>query len=452
MNKSKKKETSDLLKFLITILLLIILFLPSGSMAMDSTEKSDIGKIIKDNKNILFSENSRLEINEIEKNDGIIVVNLTIDGNKVPFYLTNGKKLILQVVPVEKITKGKNKVLEGAEIKKGQVVINDKLKEAVKNFINNYLIQGGGKDIKVEIGKISKEDGLIKVNTTLQGEDKPIYLTPSGSKIAFQVISLDDYKKEIIAQREAQKKAAKVSAENKNDKPTVDLFVMSYCPYGTQIEKGILPVLNLLKDKIDSKIRFVDYAMHGQKEIDENLLQYCIQKEEPNKINNYLKCFLENGDSKKCLKENGLSEDVKKNNNYDKQTFFSKITTWFKKIFTGNKNDKMAKIKHCIEQTDKRFKVSENFKDKSTWKGQFPTFDIDKADNAKYGVQGSPTLIINGQKIQPAGRDAKHLLESVCSGFKNPPAECQKELSSKTPSAGFGSGATSGGSGGGCAQ
>ncbi len=395
----------------------------SGSSAemkkVSDKEGADIKKMIEDNKDVFFGQEAKVSINKIEKGDGIIKVGLTVNGDEAPFYLTDSKKLILQVVPIEKITKGKNKVLEGVEIKKGQVVINDKLKEAVKNFINNYLIQGGGKDAKVEIGKISKEDGLIKVSITLQGQEQPIYLTPNGSKVAFRVISLDGYKKEVVAQQAAQKKAAEVSEENKNDRPQVDIFVMSYCPYGTQFEKGIIPVLRLLKDKIDARIRFVDYAMHNKKELDENVVQYCIQKNTPDKFYDYLECFLEEGKSKECVQKTGI--DAKG-------------------------------LADCSDATDKQFKVSENFKDKSTWKGQFPTFDIDKADNAKYGVQGSPTLIINGQKIQPAGRDSKHLLEAVCSGFKNPPAECQKDLSSKSPSVGFGSGTTSGGSGGGCGQ
>jgi len=49
---------------------------------------------------------------------------------------------------------------------------------------------------------------------------------------------------------------------------------MSYCPYGTQIEKGILPVINALGNKIKFSLKFVDYAMHGKKEIDENSRQY----------------------------------------------------------------------------------------------------------------------------------------------------------------------------------
>ncbi len=382
-------------------------------------EDKEIRKMIEDNKGVFFGQETKVSIDKVEKGDGVIKVDLTVDGDEVPFYLTNNKKLILQLVPVQKITKGKSKVLEGVEVKKGQVVINDKLKEAVTNFINNYLIQGSGKDVKVEIGKISKEDGLIKIITTLQGREQPVYLTPSGSKVAFRVIGLDDYKKEVAAQQAAQKKAATVNEENKNDRPQVDVFVMSYCPYGTQIEKGIIPVLRLLKGKIDARIRFVDYAMHDKKELDENVTQYCIQKNTPEKFYDYLECFLEAGKSKECVKKTGIDAE---------------------------------KLAECSDATDKKFKVSENFNDKSTWKGQFPTFNIDKADNTKYGVKGSPTLVINGQKIQPLGRDSKHLLEAVCSGFKNPPIECQKDLSSKSPSFGFGSGATSGGSGGGCAQ
>jgi homospermidine synthase len=99
---------------------------------------------------------------------------------------------------------------------------------------------------------------------------------------------------------------------------------MSYCPFGTQAEKGILPVINLLKDKIDFKVKFVNYSMHGKKEIEENTLQYCIQKVEPNKYNDYLTCFLKAGNSKDCIKEAKLD---------------------------------MNKINTCIENTKKKFNI-----------------------------------------------------------------------------------------------
>jgi hypothetical protein len=43
----------------------------------------------------------------------------------------------------------------------------------------------------------------------------------------------------------------------------------------------------------DVNIKFVQYIMHGQKEADENVVQYCIQKEQEPKYLKYLKCFLE---------------------------------------------------------------------------------------------------------------------------------------------------------------
>lgn len=54
---------------------------------------------------------------------------------------------------------------------------------------------------------------------------------------------------------------------------------MSHCPYGLQMEKGIIPVVETLGDSIDFQVKFCDYAMHGQTELDEQVLQYCIMKE-----------------------------------------------------------------------------------------------------------------------------------------------------------------------------
>ena len=201
----------------------------------------------------------------------------------------------------------------------------------------------------------------------------------------------------------------------KKEKPEVDLFVMSHCPYGTQIEKGILPVLRLLGDKIDFNIRFVYYAMHGEIELKEQTLQYCIQKEYNDKYLDYLECFLKEGNTQECVEEVGLK----------------------------------GKLDSCIQQVDKEFKITEKLNDKSTWMGNFPPFDIDKELNEKYGVRGSPSLVINGV-VASVSRSPASLLNAVCTGFKDKPAECSENLSSTNPSAGFGFSATSSSSSGSC--
>ncbi len=190
----------------------------------------------------------------------------------------------------------------------------------------------------------------------------------------------------------------------KKEKPEVELFVMSHCPYGTQIEKGMIPVMETLGDKADIKIKFCDYAMHGEKELDEQIQQYCIQEEQEDKYLDYLKCFLKDEDSEGCLEE----ADIDK-----------------------------TKLNTCIGIIDAKYKVSDNFEDKSTYKGQFPTFNVFKEEVDKYGVGGSPTLVINGVTAS-AGRDPSSLLDAVCTGFSETPQECEEELTSDMPSPGFG--------------
>ncbi len=205
---------------------------------------------------------------------------------------------------------------------------------------------------------------------------------------------------------------------NKAEKPKVELFVMSHCPYGTQIEKGMLPVLDTLGDKIDFDLKFCGYAMHGEKELDEQLTQYCIQEEEPEKLMTYLECFLDKGVSTGCL---------------------------------AKANVDTGKIDKCVEETDKEYKVKEKFADKSTWKsGRFPAFDVDGESVEKYGVSGSPTLVINGKKVKAGKRSPQGLLDTVCNNFTETPEECNEELSTATPSPGFGYGEASSDAAGSC--
>lgn len=197
----------------------------------------------------------------------------------------------------------------------------------------------------------------------------------------------------------------------KSDKPAVELFVMSHCPYGTMAEKGIIPAVKALGDKIDFKIRFVYYAMHGEKEVYEQLNQYCIQKDQPEKLIPYLEAFLADDDAENALKVAGI--DTKS-------------------------------LKSCAEATDKEFGLTASLEDKSSYlSGAYPLFNIDKGLNTQYGVQGSPTLVINGAQVS-SGRDSASYLAAICSAFNEKPEECNLELSSVSPSAGFGYGTSAG--------
>ncbi len=281
-------------------------------------------------------------------------------------------------------------------------------KTIVQTFITENLLPASG---KLEVWEVKSESWLFALDLTIenQWQEQKItwYLTKDGKNFIAEMMNIDEVKKKVAEQKIAEEKSKEAELKDlvKSEKPKVELFIMSHCPYGTQMEKGMLPVADTLGDKIDFEIKFVDYAMHAQKEIDEQVNQYCVKKEMwQTTLNTYLKCFLENETySEKCLTEINIDK---------------------------------TKHKVCKQETEAKYKMSENFANKKEMRGQFPSFKIDAEDNTKYWVQGSPTLVING-KIMSSWRDPASVLKTVCSAFTEAPEECNTELPSASPSAWF---------------
>ena len=270
-------------------------------------------------------------------------------------------------------------------------------------FINKYLAQG----ITITLGKVNDSAyTFYKFEAMANGTPTTIYISADGTKMLFQEV---DMAKTI--------EQASVTEVKKTDKPTVELFVMSHCPYGTQIEKGIIPVLETLGDKVDFSLKFCNYAMHGEQELKEELNQYCIQKEQKDKLLSYLKCFLKEGKGEECITAAGIDK---------------------------------SKLSSCTASSEKEFSVIANFTNKKEYIGDFPSFNIFKSDNEKYSVQGSPTLVINGSQVQ-SNRDSDSLLKAICNAFNNAPEACNKSISNNTPSSGFGTETTQTVQNGGCA-
>jgi len=278
------------------------------------------------------------------------------------------------------------------------------------NYINENLLQKG---VTASLVDVVEENGLYKIRLKVGEKEFISYVTKDG-KILFPEEGIDLEKK--IAKEETPTSTQEIQ---KTDKPDVKLFVMAYCPYGLQMEKAYLPVYNLLKEKADMGIYFVNYIMHEKKEIDENLRQYCIQKEEKEKYYDYLSCFVKAGEFEKCLNEAKIDKE---------------------------------KMNSCISETDKEYKITQLYNDKSTWlSGRYPRFDVHTDLNEKYGVQGSPTVVINDKVVEVSSRSPEKFKEVICQAFNSPPEECSQTLSNTTFSPGFGL-ETGTSSGGGCGQ
>lgn len=198
---------------------------------------------------------------------------------------------------------------------------------------------------------------------------------PTWTKIS------DLIKEENQKASQQKQQSSELQSIPKSDKPKVKLFVMTHCPYGTQAEKGFIPAIKALGDNIDAKIKFVHYFMH-QPEETETLLQVCIREEQSDKFLPYLECFLEDGNSERCLDKVEIDKD---------------------------------KMNECVSSK----KADEYYKG-------------DSADSKAAGVQGSPTLVIDGQ-IVSSGRSPAAYLATICSAFNEEPVVCEQELSSATP-------------------
>jgi len=289
-----------------------------------------------------------------------------------------------------------------------KVIGQEEAKNKLEKFIKETLLAPGA---EANVTEITENNGLYKVKISLKmnGQEQEVesYLSKDGKLFFPSAESAMD----IEAMEEMIKKNKEAAVANqeqqeipKTDKPEVKLFVMSYCPYGTQMEKGIIPALEVLAGKVNFQLEFVDYTMHGDSEADENMRQYCIQKNNPTKILSYLKCFLKSeeggvDEAEKCMASLGINK---------------------------------ANVDYCIKDSNEKFGV----------KTGETAFNVNKEDNEKFGVSGSPTLVINGV-VSSSGRDSASLLKTICGAFNNEPVGCQKELSSTAPSPGFGEGTSS---------
>jgi len=283
-----------------------------------------------------------------------------------------------------------------------QTLTENQASEKAIDYINNNLVQTG----EVTFVSMEEANGLYKLTVSYQDRPIPVYVTKDGSYI-FTSPPVDT--SEQIPNEEPPTQEIP-----KSDKPKANAFIMSYCPYGLQFIKAYIPVMELLGDKADLELNFVHYAMHDKKEIDENTRMYCIQKEQGDKLTDYLRCFVETDDYEKCIVESGVDK---------------------------------AKLESCIIATDEQFSITELYNDKSTWSGgRFPLYPVDQDLATEYNVGGSPTFVVNGQTVS-VNRSPEAIKELVCSAFNNPPEECEQTLSTDAESPGIGPMGEGGGSG-----
>jgi hypothetical protein len=117
-----------------------------------------------------------------------------------------------------------------------------------------------------------------------------------------------------------QCKSAKACREAKAK--TLDMFVMSHCPYGAQAMVAANDVVDHFGKDLTLNVHFIGQiqgdtlsSMHGQAEVDEDIREVCAAAKYPknNQFAKYLACRskdLRNADWQTCAKSSGMDEKV----------------------------------------------------------------------------------------------------------------------------------------------
>ncbi|MCY3722843.1 MAG: multiheme c-type cytochrome [Candidatus Poribacteria bacterium] len=148
--------------------------------------------------------------------------------------------------------------------------------------------------------------GNPKKSNIRSGEDTSLCLTCHDTKHSpgfTEVVAL--HTKDVDHSRQPMNlEELLASRVSRMGKPTLELFVMSYCPFGVQAEEKIFPIVKEFGDKIDFKLRFIAQekeilslqeitpftSLHGYPEVAENIRQLLIAQEYPDKYLDYILC------------------------------------------------------------------------------------------------------------------------------------------------------------------
>jgi len=254
------------------------------------------------------------------------------------------------------------------------------------------------------------------------------------------------------------------------DKPELDFYVMSFCPYGNQIETTLRPVFDLLGDKVTLKPRYIFEKIEG------DLASYCTKNNpDVNNCATYVKNS--NGqlkDVNDCKTQiaamvktcNNESKYLKIGNNYYTSlhgrmeatqdvreicayNLASDKKLWWDFVKNVNNNCTAQNADTCWEEQAKKAGLDTNKITECFNKDATSLIEAEIADTTKNKITGSPTLMIGDQAFPPTAdsnsteknikignevfalaniRTSNVIKAALCTGFKKSPKVCGTEI------------------------
>jgi glutaredoxin len=257
--------------------------------------------------------------------------------------------------------------------------------EKAIGFINNDLLGGQSTATLVNV---TEKSGLYLVTFKVDTQTYSTYVSKDGKFLFPQSLDMTE-----VSTPAATTEPVTAAV------PTVQFFVMSFCPYGQQAEAGLKPVADLLGAKATFEPHFIVSvsgdtvsSLHGQYEVNEDMRQAVI------------------------LKHYGTA-------------------TFWKYVDYLNNNCNKDNVDACWKDAAKASSV-----DTAKVEGWVTAegLDLMKAEAAltgQLGVTGSPTIFINGAPYGGSDRSPGAFQTAICGAFTSKPAECSQTLSSNASTA-----------------
>lgn len=328
------------------------------------------------------------------------------------------------------------------------------------------------KQIKKDVIKeVKKEKNVNYVKIPLVGTIIFSLLLATSSFFAGAAwIKINNGEKNTTATTSTKSDSKNSFSVNKTDKPVLDFYVMSFCPFGNQIETSLRPVFDLFGDKVEIKPRYIFDKIEG------GLANYCktttpdpaqcetYVKNSGGQLKNVADCqqqisvMVKNcNDESKYLKignnfYSSLHGRVEANQDVREICAYNLATDkklWWDFVENVNNACTSENADTCWEEQAKKAGLDANKITECFNKDAVALIDKEIADTTKYKVQSSPTLMFGDQAFPPTIeatstdqnvkigkkvytqaelRSPNVIKEAICTGFKKAPKECKTTL------------------------
>ncbi len=267
----------------------------------------------------------------------------------------------------------------------GGVISEGYAEDAIMDFVKSQ-----GAD--AEFVSVEEDGNFYKVTILFQNQEMPLYVTKDGEFLVQGLTPLN------LPPQTAPQQQQQQTDIPKSDVPIVELFVMSFCPYGNRGENTLLPVYELLGDKVDWNVNYIVSvngdavsSLHGQPEVDQNIREVCVKRDYG--LDTFWKFI--NYVNQNCGRDGSCWEDAAKEAGADS-----------------------TQIQSCFDKDG---------------------LDLMKAEadaSNEAGASGSPTLLINGVKsdIVYQYENSEAYKQVICDAFNDAPEECEETLGATSSS------------------